>query len=376
MRTPAQLAASRRNGKLSQGPKTTPGKSISRRNSLKTGLTGHGIVLSQSMQAEVDSQKAHFETTYNPTNPESRQLVETAALAFIRSLHLLRTQHELGLQRVRNALQLHDAERQDRVQNLVNQLSTAPQHALNHLQRFTEGGDYLSDAFDALAAELKATGTLTPDSQLQARNLHGLTETAYATTPELAAFLQNLANLPFPLLPSPVTGEGQGEGSSAQALTPAAQSLLTHLEAQAGAWQEAADTHWHDRDEHDRNEAPDRAYFDPSLEAQRLHRYLTRAQRTYEQAIKALEARAMPLPPQSKPAHPPRIPRATPIPARPSKPGQNEPNPPQALSHKDFEDILKSSDVGPRPRASSAAFVDFAITPCPAPKPARKARAR
>jgi hypothetical protein len=385
MRTPAQQAASRQNGKLSQGPKTTPSKAISRRNSLKTGLTGHGIVLSQSMQAEVDSQKAHFETTYNPTDPESRQLVETAALAFTRTLHLMRAQHELGLQRVRNALQLHDAERQDRVHNLVNQLSTAPQHALDHLQRFTEGCDYLADAFDAVAAELKATGTLTPDSQLHARHLHGLEETTYATTPQLAAFLQNLANLPCLRLPAPVAGEGQGEGNSTAPFTPAAQSLLTHLEAQAEAWQEAADTHWHQRDELDRTEAPDRAYFDPSLEAQRLHRYLTRAQRTYEQTIKTLDARAESASPAChtfSPAAPTRSaearatitnappPRPAPPVTRSDPPRKNEPTTSQPLSLKDFEEILTAAD-------QRVTHVDFSITPrVSIGKPPRQPHAR
>ena len=41
----ARVAASRANGARSKGPTSEHGKTISRRNSLKHGLTGEGIVL-------------------------------------------------------------------------------------------------------------------------------------------------------------------------------------------------------------------------------------------------------------------------------------------------------------------------------------------
>jgi hypothetical protein len=304
------------------------------------------------MHAEVETLKGEFESAYQPATPEARRLVQTAVLAFVRSLHLARAQHELGIDRVRHAFPLYDAQRQDRVHSLVNMLSVDPLHALSHLYRLTEGCDYLADAFAALAAELQQTGTLTADSQLHARQLHGLTESSRAHTAELVVLLENLAQLPAP------------ESADPANLNPAAQAILAHLEAQSEANLEAADRIWNERDEASRNQAPDVAYFDPSPEASRLHRYLMRAHRTYEQAIKALQAQKSATPPQHQPTQPPPTHHAPP-PTRHS--AQNEPTVPQPLSHIDFEDMFKPSDRG-------CTYLDFSITPRPTPKPAKRRR--
>jgi hypothetical protein len=44
-RTEAQIAASRANGLKSRGPVTAEGKAASRRNALKHGMAGEGVVI-------------------------------------------------------------------------------------------------------------------------------------------------------------------------------------------------------------------------------------------------------------------------------------------------------------------------------------------
>src|SRR6185312_9622104 len=63
----AKLSANRRNASLSTGPRTREGKERSRRNSLKHGLTGEGIVLPTEDQAEVDRRFSALETELAPT---------------------------------------------------------------------------------------------------------------------------------------------------------------------------------------------------------------------------------------------------------------------------------------------------------------------
>ena len=60
MATEAQIRANQANAALSTGPKTAEGKEQSRRNSLKHGLTGAGVVMPEADAAEVDRRAAAF----------------------------------------------------------------------------------------------------------------------------------------------------------------------------------------------------------------------------------------------------------------------------------------------------------------------------
>ena len=86
MATPAQLAANRSNARRSTGPKSVEGKESARRNALKHGLTGGGVVVPGEDEHEVTIRVAALETQLVPEGDVMAALmVRQVAMASIRS---------------------------------------------------------------------------------------------------------------------------------------------------------------------------------------------------------------------------------------------------------------------------------------------------
>ena len=81
MPTPAQIAANRRNGAKSKGPKTEEGRAVASRNALKHGLTAEQIVLIFG-EAEDDFMRFHDEmrAAFAPADAVEERLAEHAVL--------------------------------------------------------------------------------------------------------------------------------------------------------------------------------------------------------------------------------------------------------------------------------------------------------
>src|SRR6185312_6789286 len=82
--SPEKLAANRRNCLKSSGPKTPEGKAKSRRNGLKHGLTGAGVVLLDEDVSAVDERFEAFEGDLKPRNDVARFLARRAAMLSVR----------------------------------------------------------------------------------------------------------------------------------------------------------------------------------------------------------------------------------------------------------------------------------------------------
>ena len=72
MSTAAQIAANRANSKLSTGPTSETGKSASKLNGLKTGLTGRTVVLPSDDLAAYQSHLAKFSKKFEPATDDER----------------------------------------------------------------------------------------------------------------------------------------------------------------------------------------------------------------------------------------------------------------------------------------------------------------
>ena len=80
----AQRVANQANAARSTGPKTEAGKAASRRNSLKHGLTGAGIVLPHEDEAAITARFADFEADLRPEGGVAHFLTRRLALLSIR----------------------------------------------------------------------------------------------------------------------------------------------------------------------------------------------------------------------------------------------------------------------------------------------------
>jgi hypothetical protein len=80
----ARIQANRANSLKSTGPLSTSGKSRSRANSLKHGMTGAGIVLPNEAAVEVDAKIAAYAEELNPSGELGHELIRRMAVCSVR----------------------------------------------------------------------------------------------------------------------------------------------------------------------------------------------------------------------------------------------------------------------------------------------------
>jgi hypothetical protein len=80
----ARLAANRANARQSTGPRTAQGKAVASRNAVKTGLTGHTVLLPTEDAPEYERHLAAFRDEYQPIGLLECELVQSIADTFWR----------------------------------------------------------------------------------------------------------------------------------------------------------------------------------------------------------------------------------------------------------------------------------------------------
>jgi hypothetical protein len=152
--SPEKLAACRRNGALSQGPVTEAGKARSRRNALKHGLAGEGIVLADEDVQAVSERFDAFEAELKPTGAVAAALVRRAAFLSVRWERLERQEAASIADNVRHAVENFDAARASALDAATRDLAQDPAAATRQLQRSLEGLAWLVDQWTRLRDDL------------------------------------------------------------------------------------------------------------------------------------------------------------------------------------------------------------------------------
>ena len=106
----ARIAANQANSLKSCGPRTTAGKEQSRRNALKHGMTGEGIILPVEDAAEVERLQRSFEAELQPSGDLGRTLVRRMALMSVRMDRCVDHETASLSERIRQAEADFDAE--------------------------------------------------------------------------------------------------------------------------------------------------------------------------------------------------------------------------------------------------------------------------
>ncbi len=152
--SPEQLAANRRNSKRSTGPKTPEGRAISRRNGLKHGLTGAGVVIADEDVPAVEERFEAFQVALKPANDVALFLTRRAALLSVR---LDRSAREEASRITRDMLLADDAEEDARAvefDRLTTRFADHPSESVRKLRRSEEGIDWLLDAWRSARRDL------------------------------------------------------------------------------------------------------------------------------------------------------------------------------------------------------------------------------
>ena len=173
--SPAQLAANLRNSKLSTGPRTPSGKALVRKNALKHGLTGAGIVVPDEDVAVIQERFEAFDADLNPNRTASEFLVRHLALMSVR---MERCARQEAAHLTRNMLLAGQSEadaHRDELQSLVDHISADPEAAYRKLQRSPRGIAWMIGQWEDLKADLDVPNACrwNPSRVERAENLIG-----------------------------------------------------------------------------------------------------------------------------------------------------------------------------------------------------------
>jgi hypothetical protein len=302
----ARISANRQNCLKSTGPKTVEGKERSRRNGLKHGLTGEGIVVPEEDSREIERRNEELQGELDPQSGLGKILVRELATLSVRMERGARQEEVALSSRVRHAADVFDETRLDDAERLFVGIVDDPRGQLRKLRKSPEGVDRLIVAWQELRNDLiRAPRPLWTDSHRER--------------------VENLIG--FRIDSDPV--------GRIKALTEATRGYFGHLSEQDGGeldiearkgWARARlieridaeiaglEAHYETLDfvtiDLDRAEAGDRALFDPSREASLARRYESEARRGFFKSLKEFrqaeaEIAARPLAPEPAPPQAP-----------------------------------------------------------------------
>ncbi len=147
----AQIAANRSNALQSTGPKTVAGKDASRRNALKHGLTGQGVVIPGEDEHEVALRVAALEDQLVPEGDIlAALLVRQVAIASIRVERAYRHETALAAERMRRAADVYDDGRKVLAEQILGEIRLDPVTTRRRLMAAPEGVDALLGRLRAL----------------------------------------------------------------------------------------------------------------------------------------------------------------------------------------------------------------------------------
>ena len=152
--SPERLAANRANSLRSTGPKTPEGKAISRRNSLKHGLTGEGVALPNEDAAEVERRFANFHAELGPRTELGRALTLRVAMLAVRLERCYRNEAARLTVAVDAAPKAHRDGRLDGITALMDGLADDPETNARRLQDTPEGVALTVEAWGNLKVDL------------------------------------------------------------------------------------------------------------------------------------------------------------------------------------------------------------------------------
>jgi hypothetical protein len=277
----ARRLANQQNALKSTGPKTDEGKAISRRNGLKHGLTGQGIVAAQADDAEIERRVEALEKDMKPVSPNGVALIRVMAVASVAMEKASQQLSAAQAKSVRHAVADHDEAMLDEADTLFEGLDEDPRKNLRKLKRTPEGVDRLIEAWEDLRDELaRAVPSGWTAEHLDRITLLTGKPTATAWSSRLGA-LSRALGYDFLGLSQ---GDGAGLDDDARADW-ARERLAERIATEIEALQDHRETLDLEAFEQDRVEAPARALFDTSKPATLARRYEAEACRRYFKAL-------------------------------------------------------------------------------------------
>jgi hypothetical protein len=283
MRTSAaQIKANQINSARSTGPKTAEGKESSRRNGLKHGMTGQGIVVPEGEADEVELRHQALQAELAPISVMGAILVGQMASLSIRMERGAKQEFAAVAERVRHASDDFDAERLEHAQELLKAIGDDPRGNLRKLLKSPEGVNVLIEAWQDLRADL----TREPGPAWSLK--HGATMISLLGCREKdaeAARVESLTRATWAEFNTLAASDGEGLDRDARQAW-ARNQLLERIDGEIAELEAHFETLDFETIELDRAGAGARALFDPSKEASLARRYESEARRGFFKSLK------------------------------------------------------------------------------------------
>jgi hypothetical protein len=281
-RTEAQIAASRANALKSCGPKTPEGKAISRRNALKHGMAGEGVVIPAGDSAEVERRAGAMLLEMAPRTVMGAYMVGRLAELTVRVERCSRNERAAIEYRATHARADFDEARIAEVDHTLAYIAKEPATYSRKLRSMPEGIDRMIALLLDLREELN-TGRWDWHHGDKVANLTG-------------ARYMDLPVSRVRALSEAIVGDfrylnvGEGEGlSKPDRIDWARNAMADRIDEELQMLLDHRKTLDLEAIEEDRAGAADRALFDPSKEAILARRYEAAAEREVYRALRALE---------------------------------------------------------------------------------------
>ena len=278
----ARLLANRQNSARSTGPTSTSGKERSRRNGLKHGMTGSGVVIPEEDAAEVERRNDALRKELAPKSVIGAILVQQLATLSVRMERGVRQEFAAVAARVRHAADDFDEARLERAERLFEAIGDDPRGNVRRLRKMPEGVDLLLRAWRELRADLVRVPrpVWTASHMVRAANLLEIGEEKARES--RVGVLSRAAWCDFEGL-----AEHEGAGLDEQARRAwARDELVEGIDSEIADLEAHAETLDREGIELDRAGAADIALFDPSKEAGLARRYESEARREFFRAMK------------------------------------------------------------------------------------------
>ncbi len=283
--SPARHLANCANAAKSTGPRTPEGKLASRRNALKHGLTGEGVVVLDEDSGEIAERAEVLQAELAPGGSLMTQiLVKRVAAMSVRAERCVRHETSMIADRVRTAPEDFDEVRQARASQLFDDIALDP--ATNHrrLLAMPEGVDLLLETMGQLRFELARRS---PSTWTEAHSKTFDDCTGRRSGSIGASIASNLTEAILdrsdrfdPSQVAEVALEARSDW--------AADRMLELIEQEIGRLEIHRECLDFEAIELSRAEAPQRALFDPSHEGSLARKYEAAAERAMYKALKEL----------------------------------------------------------------------------------------
>ncbi len=275
----ARILANRANCLHSTGPKTPEGKEISRRNGLKHGMAGRGIVVREEDAVEVERRDEALRAEMDPKSLIGSILIRQMATLSVRMERGARQEMAAVATLARHAAEVFDEARVEQAEQVFAKIADDPGTAVRRLRKSPEGVDLLLDSWRKLRDRLAGPGNASwnGDQVKEAAQLAGL-KVEEARKGRLGA----LSMATWGNFEGLAAHEGAGEDRKAWARA----RLVEWIGAEILDLEEHRATLDLEAIEQDRAEAGDRASFDASNEATLARRYESEARRGFFKALK------------------------------------------------------------------------------------------